>query len=189
MRKFLLLLPALALIGAGCAGSTRVETTAEGSTQADSSGLVVEQVPVEQDADSPTATANAEGELVIKTDGAEVVVQTETETEAEVEEDDGVPVTDVVLGAKADVEISMEGGNFFFAPKTINAKPGEKVKITFTKNIGFHTFVIDEIGLKYAIKQGEAVSFTAPKTAGSYAFYCDVGSHRANGMEGVLVVK
>ena len=189
MKKYLILLPALALIGAGCANSTRLETTADTSTKADSSGLVVEQVPVEQAAESPTTSTNGEGELVIKTDGAEVVVQTKTETDAKVEEEDGVPVTDITLGAKADVEVSMEGGNFFFAPKTINAKPGEKVKITFTKNVGFHTFVIDEIGLKYAIKQGEAVSFTAPTAPGSYAFYCDVGSHRANGMEGVLIVK
>ncbi len=189
MKKYLLLLPALALIGAGCAGSTSVETTANISAQPDSSGLVVEQVPVEQKAvDASNTETNAAGEQVIVSDGAEIVVQTQTEASAEAEEEDGVPVTDVVLGG-ADQEIDMVVGNFSYDPKTITAKPGEKIKITFTKNVGFHTFVIDEIGLKHAIKQGEAVSFTVPKTPGIYAFYCDVGSHRANGMEGVLIVK
>jgi len=65
----------------------------------------------------------------------------------------------------------------------------EKIQITFAKNVGFHTFVIDKLNVKHAIKQGEALTFTAPKEPGSFPFYCDIGSHQAQGMEGVLIVK
>ena len=97
-------------------------------------------------------------------------------------------MTDVVLGGETKL-VDMEAGNFFFKPDVINASVGEKIKINFTKNAGFHTFVIKETGQSFAIKQGESVSFNAPDKAGTYTFYCDVGSHQAMGMEGTLIVK
>jgi len=87
------------------------------------------------------------------------------------------------------VNVSMEAGNFFFEPAVISVEAGAEVTVMFVKNSGHHTFVIDEIGVKQTIVEGESVTFTAPSEAGSYAFYCDIGLHRANGMEGVLVVK
>lgn len=173
MKKYLLLLPALALLGAGCATSTTVETTAD--------AVLSPSPTAEQEIE-----VSAEQETVVTTqDGAEVTFETETSAAVG---DDGVPTVDIVLGG-ASLKLDMEANNFSFAPKTIEAKPGEKIQITFTKNVGFHTFVIDEISLKHAVKQGEALSFTAPKEPGSYTFYCDIGSHRAQGMEGTLIVK
>ncbi len=102
----------------------------------------------------------------------------------ESEKASSVPIADPVP-----LSITMTSGNFFFDPATITASPGQSVSVTFTGNEGVHTFVIDELELKKTISVGTVVTFTAPSTPGSYAYYCDIGAHRKLGMEGVLVVK
>ena len=87
-------------------------------------------------------------------------------------------------------EFTVSGKNFSFTPSLITVKKGDKVKITFQNSSGFHDFVIDEYGV--AAKQAqspatEVIEFTADK-AGSFEYYCSVGSHRAQGMKGTLVV-
>ena len=88
-------------------------------------------------------------------------------------------------------EFTVSGKNFSFAPSTITVQKGDRVKITFQNTAGFHDFKIDEYGV--AAKQAQApatevLEFTADK-AGSFEYYCSVGSHRANGMKGTLVVE
>lgn len=86
-------------------------------------------------------------------------------------------------------KVRLDSGNFYFKPDTITAAPGQPIEITVDKNAGFHTFVIDGISLKEIVKQDGVISFIAPTQPGSYEFYCDVGSHKAMGMKGALVVK
>lgn len=88
-------------------------------------------------------------------------------------------------------EFTVSGDNFSFKPSTITVKKGDKVKITFINSEGFHDWVVDEFGA--ATKQTQAptteiIEFTADK-AGSFEYYCSVGSHRAMGMVGTLVVE
>lgn len=95
-----------------------------------------------------------------------------------------VPETEVVK------EFTVKGDNFSFNPSAITLNKGDKVKITFTNIEGFHDFKIDAYGV--ATKQSkspatEVLEFTADK-AGSFEYYCSVGSHKAQGMKGTLVV-
>ena len=88
-------------------------------------------------------------------------------------------------------EFTVSGKNFSFTPSMITVKKGDKVKITFQNSAGFHDFVIDQYGV--ATKQTnapttEVIEFTADKT-GSFEYYCSVGTHRAMGMKGTLVVE
>ncbi|MBP9715548.1 MAG: cupredoxin domain-containing protein [Candidatus Pacebacteria bacterium] len=88
-------------------------------------------------------------------------------------------------------EFTIEGSNFAFVPSSITVNKGDKVKITFKNTQGFHDFVVDEFGA--ATKQGQApfdevIEFTADK-AGSFEYYCSVGTHRQMGMKGTLIVK
>lgn len=89
-------------------------------------------------------------------------------------------------------EFTVEGGNFFFKPNVLKVKKGEPVAITFKNTEGFHDFVIDGIaGAKtQRIQTGtsESITFT-PDKAGSFEFYCSVGSHRQMGMKGTLTVE
>ena len=88
-------------------------------------------------------------------------------------------------------EFTVSGTNYAFDPSTIKVNKGDKVKITFKNTQGFHDWVIDEYGV--ATKQTnapttEVLEFTADKV-GSFEYYCSVGSHRAMGMKGTLVVE
>jgi len=88
-------------------------------------------------------------------------------------------------------EFTITGKNFAFTPSTITVKQGDKVKITFNNINGFHNFAIDEYGIATLQKQSpdtEVLEFTADK-AGSFEYYCAVGSHRAMGMKGTLIVE
>jgi nitrosocyanin len=88
-------------------------------------------------------------------------------------------------------EFTVTGSNFAFVPNELKVKKGDTVKITFKNSGGMHDFVLDEFKAKTdIIKGGEQaeVTFTADK-AGSFEYYCSVGSHRAMGMKGTLIVE
>lgn len=88
-------------------------------------------------------------------------------------------------------EFTVTGSPFKFDIPIIKVKKGDTVKITFKNAQGFHDFVIDEFNVAAKQANGpseEVVTFVAGKT-GEFAYYCSVGQHRANGMEGKLVVE
>lgn len=88
-------------------------------------------------------------------------------------------------------EFTVVGTSFSYSPAEIVVNKGDKVKIIFKDEDGFHDLVIE--GLDVASKRingGEeaTLEFTADKT-GSFEYYCSVGSHRAKGMHGTLTVR
>lgn len=85
--------------------------------------------------------------------------------------------------------VDMKSGNFFFDPPLISAQPGELIEVRISENRGLHTFVIDELGINQQLTNGTTFQFVAPQTAGDYSFYCDIGDHRALGMEGILRIE
>ncbi len=199
--NYLFLLSTLALIGAGCVTNPNIQPSTTDSEQPAPAEQTQEittdeeggEEALDDEAIEPTnetdKTISSENLTTLTTDdGLTVIVKDTDASDDEKNDEDNVPVTDIVLGG-ATQNVTMEAVNFFFSPKTIEAKPGEKINIFFSKNVGFHTFVIDELNVKFAIKEGEGLIFQAPTEPGSYAFYCDIGSHRANGMEGTLIVK
>lgn len=89
-------------------------------------------------------------------------------------------------------EIVVSGSEFKFSPASISLTKGETVKITF-KNTGTlpHNLTIAEFGISTKTVGGgqeDSITVTADKT-GTYAFYCGVGNHRQQGMEGKVEVK
>lgn len=89
-------------------------------------------------------------------------------------------------------EIAVSGSEFKFSPASISLTKGETVKITF-KNTGTlsHNLTIAELGVSTKTVGGgqeDSVTVTADKT-GNYAFYCSIGAHRSQGMEGKVEVK
>ena len=108
-------------------------------------------------------------------------------TPAPGEED--VPETVVGEGV---TEVSVEGSEYSFSPKTITVKKGATVKLTF-KNIGnaIHTWTVDGLNADTgSILPGssETIEFDATR-AGTYEIYCAVAGHRESGMVGTLVVE
>jgi plastocyanin len=95
-------------------------------------------------------------------------------------------------GAQVSVKtFAVSGNSFSYDPKQIVVKKGDTVRIVFTNTEGFHDWVIDEFNArtpKIPAGQVSTIEFVADK-AGSFEYYCSVGSHRAQGMVGTLVVQ
>ena len=88
-------------------------------------------------------------------------------------------------------EFTVTGSNFAFAPATLSVKKGDTVKITFVNSGGTHDLKIDEFNAataKIGAGKQATITFIADK-AGSFEYYCSVGSHRAMGMKGTLTVQ
>ncbi|MEK7622082.1 MAG: cupredoxin domain-containing protein [Patescibacteria group bacterium] len=88
-------------------------------------------------------------------------------------------------------EFTVVGTDFSFDLKTLAVNQGDTVKITFKNTKGFHDWKIDEFNAatkQLTADQSETIQFVADK-AGSFEYYCSVGSHRAMGMKGTLTVK
>lgn len=94
------------------------------------------------------------------------------------------------------VTLNVTGQDFAFFVKgqenpILKVQKGDRVVINFTSTSGFHDFVIDEF--EAATEQvntdgSTSVEFTADEV-GSFSYYCSVGQHRANGMEGTFIVE
>lgn len=81
--------------------------------------------------------------------------------------------------------------NYSFSPNTIKVKKGDSVKITLKSNQGFHDFVIDELNVatkQIRTNEQDIVTFVADK-AGTFEYYCSIGTHRSMGMTGTLIVE
>ncbi len=86
---------------------------------------------------------------------------------------------------------NISGENFVFDVKEMRVKEGDTVMIHFKSADGFHDLVIDAFNAKSErVRTGEVsmISFVANKK-GTFEYYCSVGSHRANGMVGTLIVE
>ena len=202
MQKILPLFLVVILIGAGCTDRNPSSSSISEPSTSTQEEQVLEKQEQEKETEKITKDSDTEtgkSAIVVMEDEVEVVVEEIQEEEGVKEEtipsEEPLVVEEEPLPEEIPEEeipalsITMKSGNFFFEPSQMTASPGQEVHLTFLENSGFHTFVIDEIALNESIETGNTISFTAPMTPGNYAYYCDVGSHRSMGMEGILIVK
>ncbi len=182
MRYSLSLLALLALLGAGCA--TETPSSSQDKALPDKSAT-----DVETGDDGTVDVTTQDGITAVLGQKNDSNPSQEESEEQATQTEDGVPLTEVMLGEEPDVKVDVEMGNYFVTPSTITVKPGAKVGITFTKVTGIHTFVIDALNLNFSPSKGERLNFTAPSQPGKYPYYCDIGSHRSFGLEGTLIVE
>lgn len=87
----------------------------------------------------------------------------------------------------------VRGLEYAYSPSVISVSPSTRVQVEF-RNTGemAHNFVIDELNVNSGmVNPGESKTFefTVPVNGQSeYVFYCSVGNHRAQGMEGRIEV-
>lgn len=98
--------------------------------------------------------------------------------------------------AAIQVHASMGG----FDPTALTVKAGEVVKVELSSmdtsmhsdGGGWHQFAIDELGINWKVGplSSKVFEFTAPATAGTYSWYCDVccGGRDNPSMQGALTV-
>lgn len=99
-------------------------------------------------------------------------------------ESDDIPLTEKT--------ITLDAFEYGYSQKTIETSTGEALTIKLV-NTGkmSHNFVVDELAIQSdLISAGQETEFTVTfDKPGQYSFYCSVPGHRAQGMEGTLIVK
>ena len=88
-------------------------------------------------------------------------------------------------------EVVVKMSNYKFEPNTINAKQGDKVKITVFNEEGTHNMFIKGYDEKTDIDSSpnvQVIEFVADQS-GSFEYWCKVSGHKALGMKGVLIVE
>ncbi|MFH1834569.1 MAG: plastocyanin/azurin family copper-binding protein [Methanobacteriota archaeon] len=102
----------------------------------------------------------------------------------------------ILSGSSPTKTFVITGENFKFlmdgqeAP-ALRVAHGDKVRIEFTSTQGFHDWVVDEFNAateKVSEGGSTSVEFIASEK-GTFEYYCSVGDHRAQGMEGNLIVE
>ena len=81
--------------------------------------------------------------------------------------------------------------NFEFDATELKVKKGDTVKVSLYNSEGSHDFVLDEFNVRAEVLdvgESQEVEFIADKI-GKFEYYCSVGSHRAMGMVGKLIVE
>lgn len=82
-----------------------------------------------------------------------------------------------------------------FDPKEINVKAGEVVSIALTSGdaqthiLRFDDPNLSAVAIGVGAQETRAITFNAPKTPGSYSFYCRVLGHKGRGEVGAMIVK
>lgn len=96
----------------------------------------------------------------------------------------------VLLDPNAKV-FTVKGVNYGYDVTEIRAKKGETVTINFESTDGFHDWVLDEFDARTTkVSPGTPTSVTfVAGEAGTFEYYCSVGSHRQHGMVGKLIVE
>jgi plastocyanin len=98
--------------------------------------------------------------------------------------------------ALADQDLRVELQDFKFAPATPSVRAGEKINFTLPnvgrfphrmtiQGPGGQTVSIPDANVAVGATGTGSYTFSAP---GTYTFWCPVGMHRANGMEGTFQV-
>ncbi len=167
MRKIIIVLGALVVIGGG------IWIIKHNSSQAPATA-----------ADRAAAGGEMQGDMDMS--GNSTTATGTPDTSAGVTVDTGVTV-----GAGTEKTFTITGSNFSFSPSSITVNKGDKVKIVFANSGGTHDFKIDEYSVatpRISGGQSASVEFVADKS-GTFDYYCSVGSHRAMGMQGTLIVK
>ena len=104
-------------------------------------------------------------------------------------------LVDDVSSEAVDKEFNISGTNYAFSETTLSVAAGDTVKINFTAASGTHDFIIDDLdGARTSVVSNgdmDSITFTVPEDASgkSYSYYCSIGNHRAQGMEGTLNVE
>lgn len=163
---------------------------------------------LQEENNTPTTDTTTESAPV--TDDAAVEMEGEMSTESEAV-DTSVSAEEAAMGTKgegveleadtaveSDVtaeptvrEFTIDSFNYGYSMDEIRVNEGDTVTINLTNSGGFHDWVVNEFGAATdQIQAGDTTSVTfVADAAGTYEYYCSVGSHRAQGMVGQLIVE
>jgi plastocyanin len=83
----------------------------------------------------------------------------------------------------------VETTNVAFVPETLQARGGEVTVALRNRDLFWHTFTIDALGVDLRSPVGRVRTATFEARPGRYSFYCAIPGHATLGMRGTLTVR
>jgi plastocyanin len=74
-------------------------------------------------------------------------------------------------------------------PTTLEARAGEVTVALRNRDLFWHTFTVDALGVDVRSPVGRLRTATFEARAGRYSYYCAIPGHAALGMRGTLTVR
>lgn len=84
--------------------------------------------------------------------------------------------------------LEVETTNVAFVPDSLRAAGGEITVAVRNRDLFWHTFTIDELGVDVTAPVGRLRTATFEAQPGTYSYYCRIPGHASLGMRGRLVV-
>ena len=85
--------------------------------------------------------------------------------------------------------VVVETTNVAYVPETLSANRGRVTVAVRNRDLFWHTFTIDRLGVDLPAPVGQVRSASFEAEPGAYEFYCRIPSHAALGMRGTLTVR
>lgn len=185
--KFVALMGALVLVGAGCTTAVTTDVTVDTDSEAmmDTEDMMAGDTMLAGD------DAHMDDDMIggdaMPGDGGGSMMGEDEDADGDVSLEGSL---DLTIDPNAKV-FEVTATNFAYDVTEIRVKKGDTVTIAFTAGSGFHDWVIDEFDAATAqVRDGgtSQVTFVADKE-GTFEYYCSVGRHRQMGMVGKLIVE
>jgi plastocyanin len=98
-------------------------------------------------------------------------------------------MTDAELQVVPEGALEIETTNVAFVPDAMGATGGEVTVAVRNRDLFWHTFTIDALGVDVRAPVGRLRSATFEAQPGTYSFYCRIPGHEALGMRGTLTIR
>jgi plastocyanin len=91
-------------------------------------------------------------------------------------------------GSAVTSDVSVVAENVAFTPTNLSASAGEVTVGLANKDLFWHTFTIEELGVDLLVPVGANLTVTFEASPGDYRFICRIPGHPDAGMEGILTI-
>ena len=98
-------------------------------------------------------------------------------------------MTDAELQVVPEGALEIETTNVAFVPDTLRATGGEVTVAVRNRDLFWHTFTVDALGVDVRAPVGRLRTATFEAQPGTYSYYCRIPGHEALGMRGTLTVR
>ena len=98
-------------------------------------------------------------------------------------------MSDAELQVVPEGALEVETTNVAFVPDTLQAGQGEVTVALRNRDLFWHTFTIDALGVDVRAPVGRLRTATFEAQPGTYSYYCRIPGHETLGMRGTLIVR
>jgi plastocyanin len=98
-------------------------------------------------------------------------------------------MTDAELQVVPEGALEVKTTNVAFVPDTLAATGGEVTVAVRNRDLFWHTFTIDALGVDVRAPVGRLRTATFEAQPGTYSYYCRIPGHETLGMRGTLTVR